>query len=65
MDHLDDPFEKLVEKALRHENLFPMEGSVVALTKEQNGNKKRKQQQQKGKDGQKKPKGEVICYNCQ
>src|SRR5574338_472598 len=70
MDHLDDSFRKLVEEALRHENLFPKEGSVVAVTREeskpqQSGNKKRKQQQQKGKDGQKKPKGEVTCYNCQ
>ncbi|MFK8802882.1 hypothetical protein, partial [Escherichia coli] len=68
VDHLDDPFEKLVEKALRHESLFPKESSVVAVTREgsrpqQSGNKKRKQQQQRGRDGQKKPKGEVTCYN--
>ena len=35
VDHLDDPFEKLVEKALRHESLFPRESSVVAVTKEE------------------------------
>ena len=50
VDHLDDPFEKLVEKTLRHESLFPRESSVVAVTKEgfkpqKGGNKKRKQQQ--------------------
>ena len=70
MDHLDDPFEKLVEKALRHESLFLKDVAVVA-TKEvpkpqQGGNQKRKQQQQqKGKNGQKKFKSEVTCFNCQ
>ena len=32
--HLDDPFEKIVEKVVRHESLFPKEANVVATTKE-------------------------------
>jgi len=70
VDHLDDSFEKIFEKALRHESLFPKKMSVVAPKEEQKpqqvgNNKKRKQQQQKGKNGQKKPKSEVVCFNYQ
>ena len=58
VDHLDGSFEKIVEKALRHESLFPKKMFVVAPKedhKPQQGskNKKWKQQQQKGKDGRK------------
>ena len=34
-DHLDDSFEKIVEKGLRHESLFPKKMSVVAPKEEQ------------------------------
>ena len=29
VDHLDDTYEKIVEKALRHESLFPKEETVI------------------------------------
>ena len=51
VDHLDDSFEKIVEKAIRHESLFPKEANVVTATKEvqkpqQGGNNKKRKQQQ-------------------
>ena len=68
-----------MEKAVRHESLFPKEGTVVAATKEalkpqhgggggsssNNNTNKRKRQQQKAKDSKKKPKSEVTYFNYQ
>ena len=34
VDLLDDTYEKIMEKALRHERLFPKEKSVVAAKEE-------------------------------
>ena len=55
VEHLDDSFEKIMEKSVCHEILFPKEENVVVATKEvqkprQGGNnKKRKQKQQEQK----------------
>ena len=59
VDHLDDPYEKIVKKVGRHESLFPTVEPVVASKEEQKpqqggNNKKRNQQLKKGKDDQKK-----------